>query len=111
MKKEIESLFPRTTRLKNRNGMSSMLMKPRKSQLRDLTKTMVSKSTDHSTSDQECQCTELLNALDITVPGSRIIERMLCHNNGTSTKYQRPSRICNGRLRHLISITVVEEPI
>jgi len=45
-------------------------------QVRDSTKNLVSTSTDHSTSNQECQCKELLNALELAMLPLRIGERM-----------------------------------
>lgn len=41
--------------LHNKDGELFMLMRQRKSQLKELIKTLVSISTDHSTSDQDCQ--------------------------------------------------------
>jgi len=88
-----------------------MLIKPRNSQLRDWTRTLVSKSTDHSISDQECQWGELLNVLELIMWPSREWERMLWDNNGTSTEYPRPLRITNGSLTHLISKVMVDPQI
>jgi hypothetical protein len=51
-----------TTVERTNNGMSFILTRLMDLKLRDSTKTLVSMWTDHSTSDQECQCRELLNA-------------------------------------------------
>jgi hypothetical protein len=48
-------LFGRIMVERTRNGMSSILIKLLRRILRDLIKNTDSKSTDHSTSDQECQ--------------------------------------------------------
>ena len=80
-----------------------MLTKQRLSDLKDLTRNLVSISTDHSTLDQECQCRELLNAMVPIMFGSEDGERMLLDNNGSSMKSQRLSRITNGSLTHLTS--------
>jgi len=65
-------------------------------------KNLVSISTDHSTSDQECQCKELLNAMAPTTSGSRDGERMLQPSNGTLMRSQRQSRTTTGSHIHLI---------
>jgi hypothetical protein len=43
-----------------KDGESSTLTHQRKTEPQELTKTLDLKLTNHSTSDQECQCTELL---------------------------------------------------
>jgi len=73
-------------------------------------KNLVSISTDHSTSDQECQCKELLNAMAPTTSGSRDGERMLQPSNGTLMRSQRQSRTTTGSHIHLISKETVTPP-
>jgi ribosome assembly protein YihI (activator of Der GTPase) len=84
----------RTTLTKD--GRLSMLTKLKLLELRDSTSNSDSTSTDLSTSDQECQCKELPSATVPTMSGSRDGERTSEHNNGTSMKSQRPSRITTG---------------
>ena len=84
-----------------RDGRLSTLTKLKQLELRASTRNSVSTSTDHSTSDQECQCKELLSATELTTSGSRDGERMLEPNNGTSMKSQRPSRTTTGSHTHL----------
>ena len=86
-----------------RNGRLSILIKLNLLDLKDLTKSLVSISTDHSISDQECQCRESKNALEPTMLPSRDGERMSNNNNGTLMKSPRPSRTTTGSLTHLTS--------
>jgi hypothetical protein len=55
MKKAIRLEFGVTTRVPHNNGKFYMLMKPLKQELKVSMKNSDSTSTDHSTSDQECQ--------------------------------------------------------
>jgi hypothetical protein len=50
--------------LSTKGGRSSTLIKLQKPEPRVSTKNSVSILTDHSISDQECQCKELLNATE-----------------------------------------------
>jgi hypothetical protein len=54
-----------TSKMLTKDGRLSTLINPKRIELKDSTRNSDSTSTDHSTSDQECQCKELLNA---TVP-------------------------------------------
>jgi hypothetical protein len=65
MRKEMLLELQTTLEKQTKNGKLSMLTKQANSRLRDLMKSSVSTSTDHSTSDQECHSKELLSA---TVP-------------------------------------------
>jgi hypothetical protein len=87
-----------TVRL-TRNGRSSILTKLSKLKLRDLTKSSVSISTDHSTSDQDSQCTESLNALELATLFSRDIDHKVTsiHNDSSSIALPRPSDHNTGR--------------
>lgn len=53
-----------------RNGPSFMMTRKPRTKLEVRTKILVSQSTDLSTSDQECQCKELLNAGEQTTSSS-----------------------------------------
>jgi hypothetical protein len=55
--------------LQTKDGRSSMSTKHLKSEARVSTRNSDSTSTDHSISDQECQCKELLNATEPTTFG------------------------------------------
>ena len=96
MKKVNQFRYTRHMANKTKNGMSDISMKPR-NKPRDSTVNSVSTSTDHSTSDQECQCKESWNLLVPTMSPLRDGERMFQHNNGGSIKNQRPSIHNNGR--------------
>jgi len=63
-----QEMVIRTT-MPTKDGRSSMLIKLKSSELRVSTKSLVSISTDHSISDQECQCKELPNAMEPTTFG------------------------------------------
>jgi hypothetical protein len=89
--------------------MLSILTKPLKDQLRDLTKTLVSISTDHSTLSLSFLSIELLNAMVPTMFGKEDGERMLWVNNGSSMESPRLSRITNGRITHL-TFNQMEDP-
>jgi hypothetical protein len=52
-----------------KDGRSSMLTRLKQLEPRASTKSLVSTSIDHSTSDQECQCRELLSATVPTMSG------------------------------------------
>jgi hypothetical protein len=97
----IETETPRT--MPTKDGRLSMLTKLRLSGPRASTRSSDSTSTDHSTSDQECQCKELLSATVPTMSGSRDGERMSEPSNGTSMRCPRLSRITTGSPTHLIS--------
>jgi hypothetical protein len=89
--------------MSNKDGRSSMSTRLPRLEPRASTRSSVSTSTDHSTSDQECQCKELQNATVPTMFGWRDGERTPMPNNGTSMKSQRPSRTTTGSHTHLIS--------
>jgi hypothetical protein len=89
--------------MSNKDGRSSMSTRLPRLEPRASTRSSVSTSTDHSTSDQECQCKELLNATVPTMFGWRDGERTPMPNNGTSMKSQRPSRTTTGSHTHLTS--------
>jgi hypothetical protein len=88
--------------MQTKDGKSCTLIKLTNSELRDSTKNSDSISTDHSTSDPECQCKELQNVLVQTMLFLRDGERMLLLNNGISMKSQRLSRTTTGSHIHLI---------
>jgi hypothetical protein len=67
MKKEEQLLLIKLMAVTTKSGMSSMLIKPRQLQLRDLIKILDSILTVHSTLDQDSQCGELLNVLEPTM--------------------------------------------
>ena len=75
-----------------------MLTKQRRLLLKDLMKTSVSMSTDHSILSQDSQCKELLNALVQAKSPSRDGERMLLPSNGDSIQYPRQSDLTTGRI-------------
>jgi hypothetical protein len=54
-------------------------------------------SVDHSTSDQECQCKELLNVLATPILDIRDMPRVERHNNGSSMEEARLSKVTTGR--------------
>jgi len=93
------------------NGRLSTLMLLRRNSPRDWMLTSDSISTDHSTPDQECQCKESSNVLELTMLHSRDGERMLWDNNGTSIVSLRPSRISNGNHIHSTFRAMVEAPM
>jgi hypothetical protein len=84
-----------------------MLTRLQRLKLRDSMRNSVSTSTDHSTSDQDYQCRELLSAMEPTMSGSRDGERTSLLNNGSSMRSQRQSRITTGSLIHLKSKAMV----
>ena len=86
-----------------RNGEFFILTKLLRLKQRDSMKSSASTSIDHSTSDPDCQCKELLNVTELTTSGSRDGERMLLLNSGTSMRSQRQSRTTTGSLTHLTS--------
>jgi hypothetical protein len=90
--------FGATTAKPTRNGTLSISIKTRASKVKDSTKNGASISTDHSTSDQDSQCTESLSATVQTTSGSRDTKLMSRLNNSTSTRPQRPSSLSNGRI-------------
>jgi hypothetical protein len=100
-----------TATTKTKDGRSSILTRLRNSEPRASTRSLDSTSTDHSTSDQECQCKELLSATVPTTSGSRDGERTSELSNGTSMKFQRPSRTTTGSLTHLTSKEMEDHPI
>jgi len=104
---EMETILTMPTR----DGRLSILTKHLRLEPRDSTRNSVSISTDHSISDPECQCKELLNATELTTFGSRDGERMSEPNNGTSMKSLRLSRTTTGRLTHLISNPTEDQAI
>jgi hypothetical protein len=83
-----------------KDGRLSILTRLSQSELRALIKSLDSTLTDHSTSDQDFQCKELLSATELTMSGSRDGERMLPPNSGTSMKSPRLSRTIIGSLTH-----------
>jgi len=101
MKDKVLSLMETKRELTN-SGKSSMLTRLKRLELRVSTRNSDSISTDHSMSDQECQCKESLNATALTTSGSRDGERIPLPNNGTSMRFQRRSRTTTGSLTHLI---------
>jgi hypothetical protein len=90
-----------------KSGKFCMLIKLIKIELRASTRSSDFISTDHSTSDQDFHSKELLNAMVPTMSGSRDGEIMLEINNGTSMKFQRPSRTTTGNHTHLTSNQMV----
>jgi len=92
-----------------RNGESSISTKLMLLKLRDSTKNSVSTSTDHSTSDLECQCKESLQCTEttgfISEDGLQIMPSML---NGDSMRSPRLSSTCTGRTT-LWKSTVTED--
>jgi len=76
MKKVKKLLSGVTTVSLIRNGQLSILTKLKRKKLKDLTKTSACMSIDHSTSFQDSQFTELLNATVLTISGSEDTERM-----------------------------------
>jgi hypothetical protein len=66
MRKEDKSLSGTSMERPTRDGRSSILTKQIKNKKRDLMMTSVSTSTDHSISDQDFQCTELLKPKETT---------------------------------------------
>jgi len=96
------------TIMPTKDGRLYISTKLKQLELRASTKSSVSTSTDHSTSDQECQCKELLNAMVPTMSGSEDGERTLLLNNGTSMRSPRPSRTTTGRATHSISNPTVD---
>jgi hypothetical protein len=78
---------------------------------RVLTKTSVSIATDHSTCNQDSQCTELLNLTELTTLLSTDMSREETTNNGSSTVQARPSDPTTGRTMPLKSNPTVDHPI
>jgi hypothetical protein len=69
MKKDKVLLLMEIKRELIKNGRLFMSIKPNQSEPRDSTRNSVSISTDHSMSDQECQCKESLSATVLTMFG------------------------------------------
>jgi len=93
-----------------KDGRSFMLIRLMLLEPRASTKNSDSTSTDHSTSDPECQCKELLSATVPTMSGSRDGERTLLLSNGTSMRFQRHSRTTTGSPTHLTFRATVDQP-
>ena len=107
MKKEDQLLFGTSTTVPIRNGESSILIIKRRNKPRDLMKTSVSTSTDHSTSNQECYSEELLSLLELQTLYSRDTQRTELSSNSTSTEPQRLLSHRDTKTDHLTS-TVTE---
>jgi hypothetical protein len=58
-----------TNLMQTKDGRLCMLIKLSQTERKDSINNLVSISTDHSTLDQECQCKELLNAMEPTMFG------------------------------------------
>jgi hypothetical protein len=100
--------FTRDMEIETRNGKSNILTQSVRRTTRDLTKTLVSIQTDHSTSDQDFQCKELWNVSEPTTWYSRDGERMLQPSNSSSTQFQRPLDPNNGKTMVWKSKAMVE---
>ena len=98
MKKEDKLSFGASIMELTRDGEYFILTKLKKFNPRDLTKTSDGTLTDHSTSNPDSQCTELLNALELTTLSLRDGERTLHHNNSSSMELTRPSDPTTGRI-------------
>jgi hypothetical protein len=103
------SYTPDTTRL-TRDGDLFMLTKPRRSQVKDMTETSDSISTDHSISDPDFQCKELLKPT-VLILISEDGEETPRPSNGSSMVFQRPLSITTGKTDQLISLPTVHQPI
>jgi len=90
-----------TTEL-TRDGESFMLTKQVNQQAKDTTANSDSTSTDHSTSDQDFQCKELLKPTALTSL-SEDGERTPTPRDSSSMEFQRPSRATTGRTDQLTS--------
>jgi hypothetical protein len=71
---------------RTRDGLLSILIKLNQFKLRDLQKNSDSTSTDHSTSDQDSQVRELLNAKDTTTSFLENGNRVRLDNISSSTE-------------------------
>jgi hypothetical protein len=103
--------YGRDTEKPTRDGPFNILIKQSQLRPRDLMKNSVSISTDHSTSDQDFQCTESLNAMVPTTSGSEDTERTPQLNNSTSMKFLRQSSHNNGRTDPLQSNQEEDQPM
>jgi hypothetical protein len=111
MKKVQQLEYLVTIVVETNNGKLFTLMKLTRIERRVLMTNSVSISTDHFTSDQDCQCKESLNAMVPTMSGSRDGERTLEPKNGSSMESQRPSRTTTGSHTHLIFNPTVDQPM
>jgi hypothetical protein len=97
-----------TTVRTTKNGRSYMLTKLEKLRLKDLMRSLVSISTDHSTLSLNFHSTELLRPQVPTMSSSRDGETTGSDNNSTSMKSQRLLDLNNGRTTLLKSKATVE---
>jgi hypothetical protein len=96
--------------MQTRDGRSSIKILLIRLQPKVLIKNLDSKSTDHSTLFQTCQCTELLNVLELTTWLLRDTPREDLDNNSTSMEFQELSDLNNGRTMPWKSNPMVEAP-
>jgi len=94
---------------RTKDGRLSILIKQKRQQLRVSTKTLVSTSTDHSTSSLSFLTTELLRCLVEPTWSSRDGERTNDNNNSSLMKSLRPSETTTGRTTALISKAMVDQ--
>jgi hypothetical protein len=94
------SIFGRKMVPMLKNGLSFTKTKKKNSEEKERMKSSTSRSIDHSTSDQECQCRELLNAGEQTMLSFLITFQEEEANNSSSMKHQRLSSHNNGKIDH-----------
>jgi hypothetical protein len=83
-----------------RDGELPMLTSTKRKKERDITETTDSISPDHSTSDQECQCKELLRESEVMLD-SEDGERTKNNNNSSSILLLRQSSLKTQNPGHL----------
>ena len=110
MLKDKQSLFGTDIRELTRDGELSILTLIRDHKRRDLTKSSACTATDHSTSSQDSQCTELCNLMEPTTLLSTDGSRVETTNNGSSTALARPSDQTTGRTMPLKSNPTEDHP-
>jgi hypothetical protein len=93
-----------------RDGESSILIKLERTEPRVTTTNGASISADHSTSDQDSQCKESLNASVLTTSSLRDMLQEERPNNSGSMKSARPSDPTTGRTMLLPSPLMARVP-
>jgi hypothetical protein len=91
------SLFGRDMEELTRDGRSSMKMRKKEKLAKDLMKTSVSTSIDHSISDLDFQCKELLSVSEPTMLSLNHGFKIESHSNSSSIMLARLSDLNNGR--------------
>jgi hypothetical protein len=92
-----------------KDGELSMLTKQRRKEVQDGIQDMDSTSIDHSSSDQNFQCGELLKLLDLMLDSEDITFQEEDNKLSNLTEYPIPSSLCITLATHLTLPAMVKE--